>query len=225
MVMSDSSTGGSLLPSDPNSYYDVASVYDEAYTPSQTANALSLSGAAFNKILHDWLMGLTGLPGNMIMPRWQIVPPNLPDSNVTDWMTFGVTRKERPGGAYIRHQPGDSAIGLANGYDQNVRWENFSLLCSIYGPNQEFTETSISQGLFINQNNEQLLLNQIRPLGTDTTVIIPELIKSLWITRWDLSINLSRQIVFNYAIENLLSAVGFVETDSGIIETVSTTGL
>ena len=53
--------------------------------------------------------------------------------------------------------------------------------------------------------------------------MVPELIKSLWVQRWDLEIEMARSITFNYAVENLISANGSAETDTGLIETFKTT--
>lgn len=196
----DSSTGGFLTP--------------------QSSSEL-LFGEKLNQIIHDWIMGLTGLNGKVIMPRWQIVPPNLPNSFTTDWMTFGVTRKIRDGYSYISHQV-DSSTGLIVESDQSTRWQSIFVLCSIYGPNQEFTEASISQGLYIQQNNEYLFQYYIRPIGTNETIIVPELIKNDWVTRWDLEIELSMQVTFNYSVNSILSALGTLNTDTGLIEQITT---
>lgn len=220
MTANTSQTGGPLSPSDPQVYYDTDYAVSD-YTPVPGSVPMPISGAAFNKVLHDWLMGLTGLPGNMIMPRWQIIPPNIPDSTIVDWMTFGVTRKSRQGTAFVRHHSAAPSIGLPNGFDQNVRWEEFTVLCSIYGPNHDMTETAISQGMWIMQNNESLLQNQIRPIGTDEIVLVPELIKEIWIQRWDLSISMTRQVVLNYAVEDIASAIGSIETGTGTTEAIN----
>ena len=222
MTGNTSSTGGSLPPSDAEEYYDVGYAAKD-YTPVPGANPLAVSGKALNEILHDWLMGFVNVDPTMIIPRWQIVPANLPDSFVTDWMTFGVTRKSRDGTAYVEHNNGDVPSGFPDGYDTSTRWEKFFVLCSIYGPNQEFTETAISQGIYIAQNNERLLQYRIRPITTNEVVMVPELIKNLWVQRWDLEIEMTRSTTFNYAVENLVSANGSAETDTGLIETFKTT--
>jgi len=222
MTDNTSETGGSLQASDPNVYYDVGYASKD-YTPVPGANPLAVSGKALNGILHDWLAGFANVDPKMIMPRWQIVPANLPDSSVTDWMTFGVTRKSRDGTAYVVHNNGNYQLGSPDGYDTSTRWEKFFILCSIYGPNQEFTETAISQGIYIAQNNEQLLQYGIRPATTNEVIMVPELIKSLWVQRWDLEIEMTRQISFDYAVENLLSANSTAQTSTGIIETFKTT--
>lgn len=222
MTDTTSATGGSLQASDPDVYYAVGYVPKD-YTPIPGANPLSVSGKTLNEILHDWLAGVLNVDPKMIMPRWQIVPANLPDSSVTDWMTFGVTRKSRDGTAYVVHNNGNYPLGFPDGYDTSTRWEKFFILCSIYGPNQEFTETAISQGIYIAQNNEQLLQYGIRPTTTNEVVMVPELIKSLWVQRWDLEIEMTRQISFDYAVENLLSANSTAQTGTGIIETFKTT--
>ena len=207
-----SATGGGLNPTDVTVYHDTDySVSD--YTPTPGVNPLAVSGKALNAILHDWLMGFANVSAKMIMPRWQVVPANLPDSTTTDWMTFGVTRKSRYGTAYVKHNTGDIQSGFPNGYDTSTRWEKFFVLCSIYGPNQEFTETAISQGIYIPQNNEKLLQYNIRPITTNEPVMVPELIKSLWVQRWDLEIEMTRSTSFNYPIENLLLAASAVTTE------------
>lgn len=196
MTANSSATGGALLP---------------------TVVAGSF-GTAFNKLMHDWLLGLTGLTGNYIMPRWQLIPPNIPNSETTDWMTFGITRKKRLGTDYRVHFSNSS---FPLGGNQSTRWEKFWLLCSMYGPNQDLTETKISQGIFEPQNSESLLANYIRPISTNETVIVPELIKSVWITHWDLEIEFIRAVVLDYNINDLTSATGQLKTDTGLTETIT----
>src|SRR5215472_15859820 len=44
----------------------------------------------WDDFLHDVLAGVSGLDPTMVRPRWQVVPPNVPDFK-TDWLAFGIT--------------------------------------------------------------------------------------------------------------------------------------
>lgn len=69
MNTNTSATGGYLLP----------------------ANQFPLpANLSFKQFLQQVFVGLSGLPGNLVFPRWQVAPPKQPDL-YTNWMSIGVT--------------------------------------------------------------------------------------------------------------------------------------
>lgn len=69
--MSDSSTGGYLLPTTPP----------------------PLDDTSLMDFLHSVIEGVTALPPTLIRQSWQRNPPPVP-SNGVDWVSYGITRKK-----------------------------------------------------------------------------------------------------------------------------------
>jgi len=49
-----------------------------------------LMDAALDAVFQALVVGITGLPGTLVRPRWQPVPPTQP-SVTTNWAAIGVT--------------------------------------------------------------------------------------------------------------------------------------
>lgn len=81
----DSSTGGFLLS------------YRDSYI------APPLEGQALTNFLQEQIVGVTGIAGNLVRPRWQPEPPLLPDATI-DWIAFGITERKGQTYAYTYHE-------------------------------------------------------------------------------------------------------------------------
>ena len=179
-MANDSSTGGYLSPS-----------------------SSPLEGQALVDFFQGWLVGITGLSGQNVRPRWQPEPPNIPAATV-DWMAFGITGREVQTNAAIVH---------FSGYDQLRRHETLTILMTIYGPNADATVSTLREGLQIPQNLEPLQLQAMGLIDVGTAVVTSELVKMQWIYRVDLEIKVRRQLVYTYPILDLLHADGTLTTD------------
>lgn len=182
---------------------------------SPAASPAPLDDAALGDFLQAMVVGITGLPGKMVRPRWQQTPPNIPARN-TDWAAAGVTERQPETFAATQHV--DDAGG---GYDVLYRNEEISYLVSFYGPNAGSNVGVMSDGLQIPQNLEVLAAQRMGLIESAKPRRAPELIKNIWMDRYDLEIRFRRQIVRQYTVLTLLSAVGTVVTDSGQTETIN----
>jgi len=174
----NSSEAGSLLPTGPQPPYD---------------NAL-------DDLLHATLVGLTGIAGSLVRPRWQPEPPQMPDFN-TNWIAFGVVRSSRDAFAYMGHQ------AAADGSDELQRTEELQVLVSCYGPNAHGFQELISDGLEVTQNRDALTSNNIALVECQEAVVLPALLKEKWVRRVDMTIVLRRKIIRIYPVLNLQQAV------------------
>lgn len=184
--MNDSSTGGYLLPVESN-------------PPAEDA--------ALDAILQSLIVGLTGLPGSMIRPRWQPTVPKQPEPSV-NWCAIGVTEDDSDDYPAIVH------IGAGDGRDQFYQNETLSVLASFYGPNAQSYAKIARNGLYIAQNREALTAAGLDVKGAKKIVSAPEMINLQWVKRYDLNMHFSRQVSRTYAVLNLLSSDGTLETDS-----------
>lgn len=182
--MTDSSTGGYLSPA-------VASP--------------PLEDDALTAIFQQMIVGITGLPGNMVRPRWQPNPPKQPEPTV-NWCALGIAVQTPDDGPAIVHN------GAGNGSDTYIRHEQIDVLASFYGPNAMQNAQLLSDGLAIPQNLEQLKAQDMNSVDTGKIIPAPDLLNEQWIRRYDLTLTFRRKITRTYAVLNLLSAQGTIQT-------------
>lgn len=184
-MANDSSAGGYLTP---------------ATSPAP------LEGQALNRFLQQVWVGITGLDGMLIRPRWQAEPPAIPPFG-TDWMAFGITRRKGDTFTSTIHDP------TGNGNDSVYRQEMLDILCTFYGPDADNYASLLREGLFVAQNREVLQLNNFGLVEVGEAVAVPEIIKDRWTYRVDMRVTLRRSILRTYPVLNILSAEGTVDTD------------
>lgn len=189
--MTDSSTGGYLIPS----------------------GAAPLEGQALLDFLQAVIVGITGLDGTMVRPVWQSEPPNLPDAG-TAWCAFRITTRPSDTFPYVKH----NADG--QGSDALQRHEALHILCSFYdlgsGADADALAAQLRDGLSIAQNREVLTLNNMGLAKTGDLVAVPVLVKTRWLYRVDLEIVIRRQIDRTYPVLHVLTAQTTLATDDGL---------
>ena len=179
-----SATGGYLLPSSP---------------PGSPPEDYS-----FEDLIQGVVVGLTGLPGNMVRPRWQAVTPKQPEPTV-DWCAVGIMGAEDQA---VRSQIQHFSAG--DGYDIATRWELVDILVSAYGPNAWLTCSLIDSGLRIEQNRIALFQAQVGLRNIGRRLTMTELINERFVRRVDFPFTVVRTIKQTYPVLNLLRASGTV---------------
>lgn len=185
-MSADSSTGGYLLP-----------VPAPAPTP--------LEGQALDRFFQQFFVGITGLSGQLFFPRWQPEPPNLPAYG-TDWAAFGIVDRKTSVFSYFGHVPATSGPPATAAYDEYQRHEDLEILTSFYGPDADTYASLLRDGIQVPQNLEILLLNAMGLIETGDLKTVPELVKERWLRRVDLSVKIRRQIIRQYAIDDMAGA-------------------
>lgn len=155
--------------------------------------------AALDAIFQQLVVGLTGLPGNMVRPRWQATVPKQPDP-ATNWCAIGVTGIEHDANAYEQHNP------AGNGSDTFIRHEILTVLCSFYGANALNYAAQARDGMYVAQNNATLDQYEMGLVDVGSLVTAPELVNQQWIRRFDLGMRIRRRVVRTYPVLNILSA-------------------
>jgi hypothetical protein len=191
--MTDSSTGGYLQPAAP-----------PAPTP--------LEGLALLEFLLGWVVGVSGLPGMLVRPRWQPEPPDIPQSG-TCWAAIGVQR--RPSDEY----PYSDWNALKNAF-MLQRHEELVLLTSFYDTGStglaDMYAAQFRDGAAIAQNREPLVLAGMNLVKVGDLITVPSLLKLQWLYRVDLEISIRREIDRTYPVLTLESASGYIYTDTGL---------
>ena len=170
----------------------------------------SLSDQPLQDFFHDWIAGISGLLNTLVRPRWVSEPSNIPEFGVT-WLAFGIINKEWLEQPTIFHY--SSSVEFPNGYDQLRRHRELEIKVTVYGPNSDSVENTLTNGIYIAQNRESLQLNNMDVISVTGSVTVPELVKEQWIYSTTFSIFIRAQLVYNYAVENILSVNGQLETD------------
>ncbi|MCY1215553.1 hypothetical protein D9M69_119340 [compost metagenome] len=162
---------------------------------------------ALDNLLQELVAGVTGLPGNLVRPRWQPTVPKQPEPSV-NWCALGITVQTPDAGPAIRHDP------AGDGSDTYIRHQDILLLCTFYGPAAKGYAQRLADGLAIPQNGEQLGLNDMAFVSAGDIRAAPDFVNQQWVRRYDLTVQLRRKITRTYPVLNLLSAQASTETDS-----------
>ncbi|MDE1905295.1 MAG: hypothetical protein KGH75_02435 [Rhodospirillales bacterium] len=188
-MANDSSTGGFLPP---------------AGSPAPVEDL------ALDAVVQQLVVGITGLPGNLVRPRWQPTVPKQPEAS-TNWCAIGVLEIEPDNAPAIIHQ------AAGNGADLLRRDERVTVLASFYGPAGMANAALLRDGLYLAQNNDFLSSNGIGLVDTTSIVPAPELVNQQWIRRWDMRVRFYRVILRSYPVLNLLHAQATIFNDGDAV--------
>lgn len=158
-----------------------------------------LEDDALDAAFQATIVGITGLPGNMVRPRWQPAPPKQPEPS-TNWCAFGVQVQAGQDLPYIEH------ISAGNGKDRLRRHEEMGVFCSFYGPASGQMAMRFRDGLQIAQNREALGAVGVAFVACGESRAAPELVNQQWIKRHDIAATFRRQVARDYAVLNIVSA-------------------
>ncbi|OVE94454.1 phage neck terminator protein [Allorhizobium ampelinum] len=158
-------------------------------------------------IIQAIVVGITGLDGTLVRPRWQPNPPKQPAQNA-NWCAIGVTRQQPDSYGAIVHS------GSGDGSDTLQRHEYLDVLASFYGPQGQAYAGLFRDGLFIAQNREAMRANGLALYEANEIIAAPTLVNTVWNRRYDLSFRLRRQIDRTYDVLNILSADGITEAQT-----------
>ena len=153
------------------------------------------------------VVGITGLAGNLVRPRWQETPPQQPARNV-NWCAIGIVRIGAAYGHHISHFPD------GEGYDEAEAYEDLELLASFYGPGCAGVAALLRDGLRIPQNREEMRANGMALTADDTITLLGEAVGPEYRRRADLPLALTRVVSRSYPILNLLEAQGSIASQA-----------
>ena len=160
-------------------------------------------GEAITGALQNMVANLASLPGSLVRPRWQPMPPTQPPADVT-WASVGVTRTEADDYPYLVHDGATQLVGAVGpGVDRMQRHSTITVLCTFYGPAAENAAAAWRDALYVPQNWEPLRALSIKFRNIRDLARVPELVNQQWIDRIDVEIELRHQIDRVYPILNL----------------------
>jgi hypothetical protein len=180
-----------------------------------------LEGQALLRFMQQIIVGITGLPGNMVRPYWQEEGPDIPDAGEA-WAAFKITKRPSDEYPYVG-LPNIPAGSLAY---QMQRHEELNILTTFYdlgstglnntGGLADYYVSLFRDGLLIPQNREQLFLSGMGLVKTGDEVTVPVIFKKRWQYRVDLEWVVRRQINRTYNVQTIVSASGDINYDTGL---------
>jgi len=184
------------------------------YLPPQ--NPLPLNDIQLRHFFHDVIVGITGLADTRVLPAWQRNPPPIPPID-TDWCAYSFIRQAADNEP-VQVQISDSLCEMRTN-------EQVDLLCTFYGDNAQSFSTALRDGIYMSQNREQLLLAGMGLIGVEDIQHIPEMRNERYYDRYDLTIQIRREMRRQYPILNILKAQGtiYADTNQAVIEKDFTT--
>lgn len=187
-MINNSASGGYLLP-----------------TPEQ----LLPGQLTFDQFIQTVFVGISGLQGDLVRPKWQIDPPKQPDITV-DWLSIGLSEDDSDTNAFVGVD--------SSGNNQFMRMEALTVQCTFYGPNSLSYGKLVRDGFQIRQNLETLQSANMNFVNTSSMTRIPDLVNERWVDRWEMSVYMRREILRVYPILNFLSLSGvlYANVDSGL---------
>jgi len=171
-----------------------------------TAPSPPLEDADLDAVFQQMVVGLTGLPGNLVRPRWQPTVPQQPEPSV-NWCAIGVTSSDADANPAMIHN------GSGDGSDILQRNEILTVLLSFYGPNASANAAQARDGIYVSQNNAVLSGFSMGLVGVGKKRAVPELVNQQWVRRFDFEMTVRREIIRTYNVLTVLSADGTVDSD------------
>ncbi len=169
-------------------------------TPTSSAPA---DDASLDAIFQTLFVGLTGLDGSLVRPRWQPTTPKQPEATV-NWCALGVTSVTADDNPVLVHNASDSG-GL--GTDSFLRHELIEVLASFDGPQGQQYAEQARDGLWVAQNNATLAAYSLTFTSeADPLRSVPDLVNQQWRRRYDFTARFRRQVSRTFGVRNLVSA-------------------
>lgn len=149
------------------------------------------------RVLSQWVRGITNLPNGLVRPRWTPTQATIPAVGI-NWCAFGITAV--PSADYPAYEhPSEGAMEIS-------RHEDIECLATFYGPKSQYYGALFRDGLSVKQNNDQLNTYGLSVSKFGGLTPAPELINNQWLRRIDITVHLRRKVSREYAIKNIVSA-------------------
>lgn len=161
-------------------------------------------GLTLEDFIQTVLVGVSGIAGTLVRPKWQIEPPKYPDITV-NWIAFAIVTNRPDANASVSMDANDVTL--------LQRQETLSVQLSFYGPDALEKSSIVRDGFQIQQNLEALRLANMGYNGITDAVRGPDLFNERWVDRYESTLTLVRQVQRAYPILAFASAHGSIHTD------------
>lgn len=175
-------------------------------TPTSSA---PIEDDALADALQAMVVGIVGLPGDMVRPRWQKVAPKQPPADV-DWCGIGVM-----GDTPFAGKTSSVHTAAGGGTATTLHDATFEVRASFYGPNASGNAKLLRDGLMLAQNREEMFRQGMALASTPgATTKTAELVNNEFIGRCDIAFDVRRRVARTWAIKNAAGASGSFSADT-----------
>jgi hypothetical protein len=185
--------------------------------------SLPVNDDALTDILQAWLVGLSGLPGCMVRPWWQVEPPQQPDIE-ENWIAIGIGDSDRDFDTYSAHVAGNNVPDpRVPGYNVTYRNQTLTIHVRSYGKDAQGNADAIWNNAQISQNRALLLQQGFALVRVEKPTVGTDIVKERWVPVWDFDMRLRRAVSLQYPIDDFASAGVTVtlDTDPPLVETIA----
>lgn len=157
------------------------------------------------RYIQQIIVGLTGLDGTLVRPKWQKNPPKVLPNPEDNYCTFGVSTNDvEAGEAYVVPNEAGSASTLQ-------RHEELTVLCSFYGSDCQKNAGAFRDAFQISQNRDTLKAANMGFKETSAINFVPEIHGQVWFPRADVTVILRRQIDRTFAVLSFEGSSGTIK--------------
>ena len=169
--------------------------------PLAASSPYPVDDDAIDTLLQALVVGITGLDGTLVRPRWQPISAKQPEPSA-NWCAIGVMSDAPDDGPFIDD---DGVL---------TRHEDVTALASFYGPLAKTYAGILRDGLSVPQNLEPLGVFAMSLIDTGPIVAANEMLNQTWIKRRDMTLHLKRKVTRTYAINSILSSTVTLQEDT-----------
>lgn len=148
-------------------------------------------------LVHDYIVGLTGLDNTLVRPMYQPNPPTIPAFG-TDWIGVDIKTIDMNGSSYQTLNK-DDILTLR-------RDVTFDVSLAVYGTNALKIATLIRSGMELTYNTEIFRQYNIAFGSHGKVIRAPELHNQRWLERYNLGFTLNYVAVNNTSIMSITEA-------------------
>lgn len=157
--------------------------------------------------LHNIVVGITGIRGDLVRPRWTPEPPQQPPFNV-DWVAFGIVRTSVDTFAYHKQAVDHADVD---------RDELLYVMHSFYGPNCHGNCERFRDGWEIHQNRDAAKELNMELVEVQEAVHLPALLKERWVQRVDTTVIYRRRTSRRYPVLTITSAQAQLNNEQQVL--------
>lgn len=166
--------------------------------------ATPIYGEPLEDLFQRVIVGITGLAGELVRPKYQTDPPTWPGFDV-DWCAYSVYVEPTLFNAYKALS--DDGVYTIQGT------ETLNVTVSFYGPNYQHTERAWRDGMQLAQNRDELVAVGIQFEQFADPVTVPLLLKERWVKHIDIRGTFHRWASRIFAVRTLQWADGTIYAD------------